>query len=583
METCPRTPPRRTRVETPDAPLHGVEYDRGKKQERKEKEQEKARQKEERERQKEKAQVCPPTLSKAKPSVSFAPSPPGSPVSTGLPSPVQDKFNIFRDAKQSTTNADPFTGPSHPSTTKYKQFKPPPAPQTMRNPFAAEEASQESNGAESLPTPAKTPSRKRKFMIPSEEQEELDSASRILFPDRTITKPKTPISSAAAATLAEILGEPSSSILASSKSSTRKKSNRKYDIGRDVARDPFGSSGVLGSRDSGSVEIFTDSNARVPEYDPSSENPFIDHPEGSTRQLSEKQREKERKRRERMEKNREEFEALRAGREDGMVYTVRGMKVFRKFEEDNSRVLGGPVQRVLFPSARGTRRRGSRPLGVEEAQSAARTESFLGGASDDVEEVDHFAAISDSDNTPSTPTKRKTTVENVGEEVEEKLKAVIEEEVKDLKEEGEEKEKGERADEEKSDEEKGREAASSEEEEKAEPEKVCLEEQPDKRTRAPSVAPSVSSVASSNILSFGRRPRITKSVSNLSNDEGKAPALRRSKRLASIEPEQTPDVGKATIKQKLASKRGRSEDSALEDTGKWALEVQGGSRKKSRY
>lgn len=324
METCPRTPPRRTRAETPDAPLHGVEYDKGKKRERKEKEQEKARQNGEKEPQKEKARVCPPASSKAKSSVSFAPSPPGSPVSTGLPSPVQDTFSIFRDDKQSTTNVDPFTGLSHPSTTKYKKFKPPPAPQNMRNPFATEEASQESNGAESLPTPAKTPSRKRKLMIPPEEQEELDSASRILFPDRTASKPKTPISSAAAATLAELLGESASSILTSSKSSTRKKPSHKYDLGRDVARDLFGSSDVLGSRDSGSIEIFTDSNARVPKYDPSPENPFIDHPEGSTRQLSDKQREKERKRRERMEKNREEFETLRAGREDGMVYTVYG-------------------------------------------------------------------------------------------------------------------------------------------------------------------------------------------------------------------------------------------------------------------
>ncbi|RPB21039.1 hypothetical protein L211DRAFT_851778 [Terfezia boudieri ATCC MYA-4762] len=583
METCPRTPPRRTRVETPDAPLHGVEYDKGKKRERKEKEQEKARQKEERERQKEKAPVCPPS-SKAKSSVSFAPSPPGSPSSTGLPSPVQDTFSIFRDDNQSTTNADPFTGPAHPSTTKHKRFKPPPAPQNMRNPFAPEEASQESNGAESLPTPAKTPSRKRKFMVPSEEQEELDSASRILFSDST--KPKTPISSAAAATLAEILGEPTSSILASSKSSTRKKSSHKIGHGRDVARDLFGSSDALGSRDRGSIEIFTDSNARVPEYDPSPENPFVDHPEGSTRQLSGKQREKERKRRERMEKNREEFEALRAGREDGMVYTVRGMKVFRKFEEDNSRVLSGPVQRVLFPSARGTRSRRSRSLEVVEAQPAVPTEGFLGGASDDDEEVDHFAAISDSDNTPSTThtnqSKRKATVENAGEKVKEKLKTVIEEEVEEV--EGEEGGKVEKTDEQKSYADTEIEATSPEEEKKkVEPEKVCLEEQPDKRTRAPSVAPSVSSVASSNILSFGRRPRITKSVSNLSNDEGKAPALRRSKRLASVEPDPTPDIGKATIKQKLATKRGRSEDSALEVTGKWALEVQGGSRKKSRY
>ncbi|KAF8444199.1 hypothetical protein BGX38DRAFT_1271735 [Terfezia claveryi] len=528
METCPRTPPRRTRVETPDAPLHGVEYDKGKKLERKEKEQEKARLKEERERQKEKAPVYS-TSSKAKSSVSFAPSPPGSPVSTGLPSPVQDTFSIFRDDNQSTTNADPLTGPPHPAATKYKRFKPPPAPQNMRNPFAPEEASQE----------PMTPSRKRKFMVPSEEQEELDSASRILFSDNT--KPKTPISSAAAATLAEILGEPTSSILASSKSSTRKKSSHKIDHGRDVARDLFGSSDVLGSRDRGSIEIFTDSNARVPEYDPSSENPFIDHPEvarGSLVTSNERRRESVGRDWKRIGKS------LRlSGLEGRMGWFIhRGMKVFRKFEEDNSRVLSGPVQRVLFPSARGTRSRGSRSLEVEEAQPAVPTKGFLGGASDDDEEVDHFAAISDSDNTPSTPTNQSKRKEEV---------------------EGEEGGKREKTDEEKSYEETGIEATSPEEEErKFDPEKVCLEEQPE---------------------NLRPQTRITKSVSNLSNDEGKTPALRRSKRLASVEPEPTPDIGKATIKQKLASKRGRSEDSALEDTGKWALEVQGGSRKKSRY
>lgn len=324
MATCPSTPPRRTRVETPEAPLHGINFDKGKKKERKEKELEKAQQKEEKERQKEISRVCPPSSRKAKTSasVSFGPSPPGSPVSTGLPSPTQEKFNIFKDGKEkSTITADPFAGPSH-STTKYKKFKPPPAAQNIRNPFAPQEASQEPTGAESLPTPTKTPSRKRKFMLPSEEEEELDSASRILFPDRTVQKPKTPISSAAAATLAEILGEPLDEA-PSAKPSTRKKANNKL----DVARDLFGSSEVVGSRKSGaseSIEIYTDSNARVPEYDPSPENPFVDHPEGSTRRSSEKAAEKERKRREKIEKNREEFEALRAGREDGMVYTLYG-------------------------------------------------------------------------------------------------------------------------------------------------------------------------------------------------------------------------------------------------------------------
>lgn len=269
------------------------------------------------------------------------------------------------------------------------------------------------------------------------------------------------------------------------------------------------------------------------------------------------------------------------------------MKVFRKFEEDNSSVLGGgPVQRVLFPSARGTRSRGLRSVQEEIPPSAdpKENEGFLGGASDDdEEEIDHFAAIFESDNAPSTPIKKSkkiTTIKKVEKKIEVHLKTVVEEKIiankSDLDKEGS-----------KFDEENAVEAVAEEEaeeaeedegaeEEKVEPEKAVIEEQPEKSTRAPSVAPSVSSVASSNILGFGRRPRITKSVSNLSNGEGKAPALRRSKRLASVEPEPIPEIGKATIKQKLASKRSRGEELALDDTQRWALGVQGGTRKKTK-
>ena len=272
----------------------------------------------------------------------------------------------------------------------------------------------------------------------------------------------------------------------------------------------------------------------------------------------------------------------------------RGMKVFRKFDED-SPGGGGPVQpRVLFPSARQTHSRASHTLEDKEPtpQQQANDNPNEDGETFGDEDADHFAAIFESDSAPpplSELVKEETTIEKVKVSVEvettletNELQSASEKEAEETEDGAEEKEP------------ENHEDTDNEDQEKVEKEKVETEEQEEearveqpaeKPARAPSVAPSVSSIASSNILSFGRRPRITKSVSNLSNGEGHAP-LRRSKRLASVEPEQLlpagADAGKASIKQKLASKRSRSDDSALEDTERWALGVQGGIRKKYR-
>lgn len=314
MSTCPSTPPRKIRLETPEAPLHGVTYDKERNIGRKEKE--KAKQKEKGEgNKKEDTKFYPHTSSKSSSSASitFTISPPSSPISTSLSSPR--KLDVFRDnPSKSTTSSNPSAGPSHVSSTKNTKFKPPPVNPNIKNPFTSQEYAQQAAGAQSLPTPAKTPSRKRKFTLSIEEQEELDNATKILFQDQKL---KSSTSSAPVNTVADILDE--------ARASMRKKPSNVFNSGQDIGRDLFGSSEVLSPRSKksakgGTIEIYTDSNARVPEYDPSPENPFIDHPEGGD--LSEKSLKKARKLREKIERSREEFENIRDGREDGMVYTL---------------------------------------------------------------------------------------------------------------------------------------------------------------------------------------------------------------------------------------------------------------------
>ncbi|KAI5805530.1 hypothetical protein DFH27DRAFT_551607 [Peziza echinospora] len=689
MATIPSTPPRKSRIQTPDAPMFGPGIERTR--EKKEK------------KEKQRAAAQPPaTTSRAKShgqSVSFALSPPGSPNAPPSPGPFARPEKGKYSLNKST---DPFAGPSSSSSSRFKKFKPPPTSQKMKNPFAPEEAhaaaeeKEESSTATNaaagmLPTPAKTPSRKRKYHTSTEPEIEGDSTARVLFSE-SITKPKAaaPLSAAGNITLESILGEGSSRTPASS---TRKKAAHRApsDLSRgDLGRDLFGVPEEIGApRGLGAganIEIYTDSNARIPEYDPSPDNPFIDHddePEAAVAPVE--LNEKAKKIKKKFEKSKKEFDSLKAGRDDGMVYTFRGMKVFRKFEDDNDEVLGHSIQpRVLFPSARRTRATKPRVLEEEEEveqqnKHEAASQSPLATQSDTEEDgkQDSSTDVDDDNNcgeekeesgpftsrlkasrfttpppaAPATTSKSKGAVsseQNGGSRKSRKIDVRKEHEDKedkdkDGKHDDDEHEQHEEEDDHAYDEKKMKKHEHIENNNKRQKEgkdqekkeKNNEEEDDDhhhhrdddifsasKPPRSASVAPSVSSsvASSSNIMSsFGRRPRITKSVSNLSSSceisksykfstttttttstttntttiantanvgSGMGAGLRRSKRLASVEPEAIPieEIGKALLKVRGAAagsaKRGRSPDGALEHTERWAHGVSGGIRKR---
>ena len=148
--------------------------------------------------------------------------------------------------------------------------------------------------------------------MPSEDvlEEEDAGTSRVLF-SSSITRTLETYNSNL--TLDEILGRPASS--------SRTISRQKKTSSGDIARDLFGTADIIGSNKtggSGEIKIYTDTNARMPEYDPSPDNPFIDHPVVTAGEQVAKAQRLEKKYR----KSREEFERARAGRDDGMVYNL---------------------------------------------------------------------------------------------------------------------------------------------------------------------------------------------------------------------------------------------------------------------
>lgn len=542
-----------------------------------------------------------PKAKSSRPAVSFA-SPPSSPNEfLGLLSPSHTGRRTSKKVGRTTfddilgsTEASSSTTPL--STHKFKKFKGTEI-EGINNPF---KAMRESMGAGSLLTPSKTPAMKRRFPLPAEGEIEEDTLARNLF-----ETPKKATSSESAQALPP-----------TSKSLQKKKLGGAMG---DVATDLFGSANILGATSPSPIPIFTDTNAKIPEYDPSPENPFIHHPPEVQRMTRSTRSQKK------TVESQQEFEQVKGGREDGMVYKYRGQTIFRKFEKDSSSILGGgPMRpRVLFPSAN---KAPVKPMIFPEEEEDEEDED---------EEIDAFSAISKfshneqeagTDNsdeeyesaeeefltkTVETTTFISTSITTVEESIEknnststpepagetevssgtatcassstaeEKEAVVYQEQDQSIEEPEKQVQEGHveaaavKGDA-KVDETKGKknERLSSQDAELVEP-----------RGRAASVAPSVSSVASSNILSsFTRRPRITKSVSNLGNSDC-AGGLRRSKRLLSVEPLPMPpitDSDKTSIKHKLSAKRGRSEDVALEETEKWALGIAGGIRKRVR-
>lgn len=132
-----------------------------------------------------------------------------------------------------------------------------------------------------LPTPSKTPARKKKHMS----IESLGGSARRLFGSSSFTP---------ATSKKNVLGSmPSKS--------------RKRGIGR------LGLLGEDEEDDGGSIDIFTDSNAQIPKFDPSPDNPFITRPGDAKK-----------KRQERKGKKPEKTNKLGddGRRDDGMVYIL---------------------------------------------------------------------------------------------------------------------------------------------------------------------------------------------------------------------------------------------------------------------
>ncbi|RPA92985.1 hypothetical protein L873DRAFT_118633 [Choiromyces venosus 120613-1] len=151
-------------------------------------------------------------------------------------------------------------------------------------------------GGFGLPTPAKTPSRKRKHL----DLGEIVGSARVLFPSSSKSKA-------------------SSSSLSCTRRTLFKKSPPRHRKGG------MGSLDLLGDErpTPESISIFTDSNARIPKHDDDPDNPFITRPE----------EESVTSKRQRIKKRKAESLVADEDREDGMVYVFRGKKIFKKFSE----------------------------------------------------------------------------------------------------------------------------------------------------------------------------------------------------------------------------------------------------------
>ena len=141
-------------------------------------------------------------------------------------------------------------------------------------------------GGFGLPTPAKTPSRKRKHL----DLEEIVGSARVLFPSSSKSKAS------------------SSASLSCTRRTLFKKSSVRQRKGGMGLLDLLGDE----QPSSDSISIFTDSNARIPKRDDNPDNPFITRP-GEESVTSKRQRIKKKK-----------AESLGADedREDGMVYVL---------------------------------------------------------------------------------------------------------------------------------------------------------------------------------------------------------------------------------------------------------------------
>lgn len=138
-----------------------------------------------------------------------------------------------------------------------------------------------------LPTPAKTPSKKRRTVEPGV----ASSSAKLLFGDEIRRKPTASVRAAAASQVDPFgFAEPTL---------PSRRAAKKNDVFADEPE----------------FEIYTDSNLRTPEMDDSLDNPFVEHEEDYSPQ-------KIRKLRDARHKQEKKFAALGGNREDGAVYTL---------------------------------------------------------------------------------------------------------------------------------------------------------------------------------------------------------------------------------------------------------------------
>ena len=193
--------------------------------------------------------------------------------------------------KISTRNvSQTFSPPSSPASPRFQKSSPRKSTIQRSETFASQDTVKQSSllhphssidPTASLPTPSKTP---RKKQGPS--QAKLGSTSRILFPSRP-------------ATIDEAMPTP-----------------RKGKHSRHASS--YGLDGYVDEQDadvSDNIEIYTDSNERVPTNDEDPDNPFIDHePPQSNTKASKKRRRHLSSNEKRME------EAVKNG--EGMIYVL---------------------------------------------------------------------------------------------------------------------------------------------------------------------------------------------------------------------------------------------------------------------
>lgn len=188
--------------------------------------------------------------------------------------------------------------------------------ESIRNAAAALGQSQKmdsltaSNVALALPTPAKTPARKHT----EQSEKEVHAIARNLFGKQKETQTEQPLSP---------------------KKTRAKRSNN------GISLDTFD------IHDEGaSIEIFTDSENRLPEVDSSTENPF--YGETGIAASAAPVRRSSRHKKSAVEK---EMVEEKLKRDDGLLYVFRGKKLFRKFTEGDAASRPTVKPRLLFPTA----------------------------------------------------------------------------------------------------------------------------------------------------------------------------------------------------------------------------------------